>query len=347
MAIKARHHGVRLRPHVKTHKCAEAARYQVEGHFGGITVSTLAEAEFFAQQGFTDITYAVPISQGKVARACALAQSISQLHLLVDHPDLIPVLGAAAATHSIQLSVLIKIDCGYHRAGLRPTDPRLVPLARSIHLHTNLDFEGVLTHAGHSYDCTGEDALKAVAAQEREEILHAATLIKRAELPVRTISVGSTPTMAVVENLEGITEIRPGNYTLFDRTQAAIGSCTTDDIALSVLTEVIGVYPERKMILVDAGALALSKDAGATHTNKNTGFGLVCDTQGTPLEGLTVIGLSQEHGKIAYVGEHHFNIGDRLRILPNHSCLVTALFRTLHVIEEGELVDEWIPNRGW
>ena len=76
MAIKARHHGVRLRPHVKTHKCAEAARYQVEGHFGGITVSTLAEAEFFAQQGFTDITYAVPISQGKVARACALAQSI-------------------------------------------------------------------------------------------------------------------------------------------------------------------------------------------------------------------------------------------------------------------------------
>ena len=347
MAAKARAHDVRLRPHVKTHKCAEAARFQIDGHFGGITVSTLAEAEFFAQQGFMDITYAVPISQGKLARACALAQSISQLHLLVDHSDLIPPLGNAAATHDIQLSVLIKIDCGYHRAGLRPKDPRLVPLARSLHLHTHLNFEGVLTHAGHSYDCIGEDALKVVAIQERQEILEAARIITDAEIPVRTISVGSTPTMAVVENLKGITEIRPGNYTLFDRTQAAIGSCTIDDIALSVLTEVIGVYPERKMILVDAGALALSKDAGATHAENNDGFGLVCDTHGALIEGLTVIGLSQEHGKIVYVGEHHFNIGDRLRILPNHSCLVTALFRTLHVIEEGELVDEWIPNRGW
>lgn len=347
MADKAHTHGVRLRPHVKTHKCVEAARHQIESHFGGITVSTLAEAAFFAQNGFTDITYGVPISHGKVERACALAHTLSSFQLLVDHPDVVPALGAAAKHNQLSLSVLIKIDCGYHRAGLLPSDPRLVPLAQAIHDHDHLHFAGLLTHAGHSYDCIGADAIKQVAEQERSEILKATALIRKAGIPVDTISIGSTPTMAVVENLDGITEIRPGNYTLFDRTQYAIGSCTMENIALSVLTEIIGIYPERNTILIDAGALALSKDAGAVHAQANEGFGIVCDTHGTPIEGLTLLGLSQEHGKVRYTGTHRFSIGDRLRILPNHSCLVTALFDTLYVLDGEKIVAEWSPNRGW
>ena len=347
MSTKAFAHGVRLRPHVKTHKCVEAARHQIDGHFGGIAVSTLAEAEFFARQGFTDITYAVPISNGKIARACAIASTIPDFHVLVDHPDVVPALGEAASQNPQILSVLIKIDCGYHRAGLLPSDPALIPLAQAIHDHPNLHFMGVLTHAGHSYDCIGAEAIKEVAEQERQEILRATQVLRDAGIPVQTISIGSTPTMSVAENLDGVTEIRPGNYALFDYTQHAIGSCALDDIALSVLTEVIGVYPQRQTILVDAGALALSKDAGAVHTEQTHGFGIVCDTDGIPMDGLTIQSLSQEHGKVSYTGPHRFSIGDRLRILPNHSCLVTALFNEMHILDSGKIVDTWSPNRGW
>jgi D-serine deaminase-like pyridoxal phosphate-dependent protein len=147
-----------------------------------------------------------------------------------------------------------------------------------------------------------------------------------------------------------VTELRPGNYALFDLFQASIGSCSTQDIALSVLTEVIGVYPERAQILVDAGALAMSKDPGATHVPGVSGFGQVCDIDGVWLEGLSLIGLSQEHGKI-HIGESFTNknlqVGDRLRILPNHSCLVTALHDPLYVLDGGEITAEWRPVRGW
>jgi D-serine deaminase-like pyridoxal phosphate-dependent protein len=150
--------------------------------------------------------------------------------------------------------------------------------------------------------------------------------------------------------LSGVTELRPGNYALFDVFQARIGSCSTSDVALSVLSEVIGVYPERNAVLIDAGALALSKDPGATHVAENSGFGVICDLDLRPIPGLALLGLSQEHGKVlieeGFSGELP-KVGDRVRILPNHSCLVTALHPSLHVVDSGALVDEWRPVRGW
>lgn len=347
MAKRAHAHGVHLRPHVKTHKCVEAARYQVADHFGGIAVSTLAEAEYFARAGFTDITYAVPLSPGRVAKACALSQSIEVLHVLVDSAAAVLALEREAADRQIVVSVLIKVDCGYHRAGLLPEDPALVSLAQQIHSLDALHFQGLLTHAGHSYDCVGVDAIRRVAEQERSMAVQAADRLREANLPVATVSVGSTPTMAVVENLEGITEIRPGNYALFDHFQADIGSCSQDDIALSVLTEIIGVYPERNTLLIDAGALAMSKDPGATHATGAHTFGCVCDLAGRPIPDMKLIGLSQEHGKLSTPNAHQYSIGDRLRILPNHSCLVTALYDVIHIQDGQEIIDAWHPVRGW
>ena len=116
------------------------------------------------------------------------------------------------------MSVFIKIDCGYHRAGISPADKRLLPLARLIHAHPNLHFQGVLTHGGHSYDCKGLDAIRQVAEQERSLIVEAAERSVPDGLPVHVVSVGSTPTMVAVEDLSGVTEMRPGNYALFDQT---------------------------------------------------------------------------------------------------------------------------------
>ncbi len=346
MARKAHRLGVRLRPHVKTHKCLEAARYQVSDHFGGITVSTLAEAIFFAEGGFQDITFAMPLAPGRVAKACDVAEQVETFHLLVDHHSAVEALSAEAHRRKLSLSVLIKVDCGYHRAGILPDDPKLIALANRIHQDTNLNFQGLLTHGGHSYDCDGLVEMRQVAEQERSMIVSAAERLREVGLPVDTVSVGSTPTMMAVEDLTGVTEMRPGNYALFDQVQADIGSCSMEDIAISVVAEVIGVYPERNTLLIDAGALALSKDAGAIHVNKG-GFGTLARPSGEPISTLKLTGLSQEHGKIYGENVGIFHIGDRIRVTPNHSCLVTALHDVLYIEDRGATVDAWRPVRGW
>lgn len=350
MSKRAHQLGVALRPHVKTHKCIEAARYQVAGHSGAIAVSTLAEAEQFADAGFHDITYAVPLAPGRAERAAILSQRIASLQVLVDHEAAVLALREAMTLAGGTIEVLVKIDCGYGRAGLKPSDPRLLRLVQQIGEHAQLEFIGVLAHAGHAYDCASVEAIKAIAECERAETVRAAERIRAHGIPVRVVSVGSTPTASHVEDLSGVTELRPGNYALFDVFQARIGSCSTSDVALSVLSEVIGVYPERNAILIDAGALALSKDPGATHVAENSGFGVICDLDLRPIPGLALLGLSQEHGKVLI--DDGFSgvlpkVGDRVRILPNHSCLVTALHPSLHVVDSGALVDEWQPVRGW
>ena len=350
MAQRAHSLGVSLRPHVKTHKCVEAARYQVAGHFGGITVSTLAEAERFADAGFDDITYAVPLAPGRARRAVALSRAVRALQVLVDHPAAVAALAAEVVAGAPPLRVLVKVDCGYHRAGLLPDDPQLVVLARRIAATPGLCFAGVLVHGGHAYDCVGVEAIKRVARAERAEAVRAAENLRAAGLAVEVVSVGSTPTAAVVEDLTGVTELRPGNYALFDLFQASIGSCAVEDVALTVLTEVIGVYPERSMALVDAGALAMSKDRGAAHVPGVRGYGRVCDLDGMWLKGVSLVGLSQEHGKL-HIGADYagspLQLGERLRIVPHHSCLVTALHDPLYVLEDGQITAQWRPVRGW
>ena len=164
------------------------------------------------------------------------------------------------------------------------------------------------------------------------------------------MSLGSTPTATAFERLDGVTEIRPGNYVLFDLFQASIGSCSLSDIALSVVTEVIAYSPKRHELLIDAGALAMSKDLGPTHLNDQVEYGMVCDISYTHLPHLSLVGLSQEHGKIKTSPTFDFDaitIGSRLRILPNHSCLVTALYDQLHIAHGSHVVDTWEPVRGW
>ena len=350
MSTRAHQLGVRLRPHVKTHKTLEGATYQIRDHFGGITVSTLAEAEFYAHHGVRDITYAVPITPSKIERALELSTMVEQLNVLVDQAEVVTVLAQRCALRQRRLKVLIKIDCGYGRAGLTVNDPQLLELARQITSDPWLEFAGILTHAGHAYDCAHVEEIKAVASQEYTSIVAARDLLQDHGLHVPTVSLGSTPTATVFESLDGVTEMRPGNYALFDLFQASIGSCELSDIALSVITEVIAYYPERGDLLIDAGALALSKDEGPSHLGHHCGYGLLCSLDYQPLSQLSLIGLSQEHGKIKASADFDFQtikVGSRLRVLPNHSCLVTALYDRLHVARAEAVFDVWTPVRGW
>ena len=350
MGANAARLGVRLRPHVKTHKTLEAARLQVRGHFGWITVSTLAEAAFFAAGGFSDVTYAVPVAPAKLADAAELAGRIERFNLLVDHPDAAAAVETCARERRAVLSVFLKVDCGYHRAGVDPTRAESAALAAGLAASPHLDFRGILTHAGHSYRCRAADELRTVAAQERDVMTGFAGRLRAAGVRVEEVSIGSTPTLAVAGDLSGITEVRPGNYAFFDATQAAIGSCALDDVAFSVLVTVIGRYPERRELLLDGGALALSRDPGPAHVDPECGYGVVCAAGGAPLPGWRVVSLSQEHAlarSAQGLPAAAFPIGSQLRILPNHSCLAAALFERYAVVRGDLVVDEWRPARGW
>jgi D-serine deaminase-like pyridoxal phosphate-dependent protein len=157
-------------------------------------------------------------------------------------------------------------------------------------------------------------------------------------------SVGSTPTCAVVGRFSECDEVRPGNYVFFDAFQATIGSCALSDVAVSVLTTVVGSYPERNALIIDAGALALSKDAGPAHIDARFGYGLVCDLELNPLP-MRIEALSQEHGKVST--RTNVPVGTQLRVIPNHSCLTAAMFDAYQILDGGRIVDQWRPVRGW
>ncbi|MEE2828817.1 MAG: DSD1 family PLP-dependent enzyme, partial [Myxococcota bacterium] len=162
--------------------------------------------------------------------------------------------------------------------------------------------------------------------------------------------IGSTPTCVHTTDLSGVTEVRPGNYSFFDLFQAQLGSCRVEDIALSVLATVIGHYPDRQQLVIDAGALALSKDAGAQHLDPDCGFGQICDLGGQKLPGLHLRSLSQEHGIVVSrsgVFPADLGVGSRVRILPNHACLTAACHDRYHQVEGEEVVGWWTPVRGW
>jgi D-serine deaminase-like pyridoxal phosphate-dependent protein len=321
----------------------EAGRMQHGGGIGPITVSTLAEAEVFADAGFRDITYAVPIapSREKLARAAEIAQRVERLSVLIDSDAAL----RALEEFDFTFDVFLKVDCGTHRAGVDPDSPDSVRLALALARSERVRFQGLLTHAGHSYNARDVAEIRQIAGEESGVLTRFRALLASEGLEDATRSIGSTPTAAVVERFSECDEVRPGNYVFFDAFQATIGSCNLEDCAVSVLTTVIGSYPERHAIIVDAGALALSKDVGPDHIDPRFGYGIVCDADLRPMPSMRIVSLSQEHGKIA--AHTHVPVGTRLRIIPNHSCLTAAMFDRYHVLDGGRVVDQWRPVRGW
>jgi len=348
MADRAHDLGVRLRPHVKTHKCVEAVRIQTRDHFGGITVSTMAEARGFAAAGFRDITYAVPVAPQRLSEVVELNSKIDRLAVLIDHMETITAIEEIGRVHAAVFPVWLKIDCGLHRAGVDPESERAIALATRLQNSLHIDFRGVLTHAGQSYTATSREEVLATAREECAVTRSFIERLAKANIEVPEVSIGSTPTMTSVEDLDGIDEIRPGNYVFFDAFQTAIGSCAIGEVAFSVLATVVSVHPEEQRAVIDAGALALSKDPGPTHIDPDCGFGRIVAVEDQhPLPGLRLSSLSQEHGVLEGPGTNALRPGTLLRILPNHSCLAAACFESYQVVRGTEIVDEWRPFRGW
>ena len=357
MQRRAQALGVALRPHLKTAKSADVARLATPG---GITVSTLAEIDYFGQHGFRDITYAVGITAHKLDTLADLQDKHGlTLSLLADHPATVTEVAQRAAQLDKRFALLIEIDCGGGRGGLAPDGDGLLALAQLIRSSSHLRLQGVLTHAGQSYATPGREAIAAVAEAERAAAVLAATRLRAAGFDVPVVSVGSTPTAVFAQDLSGVTEMRPGVYTLFDLDQAALGVCSIDDVAASVLASVIGHNPRSQRVLIDAGGLALSKDLSANGLASgfipDVGYGLVCAADGgPPLAGLRVAEVHQEHGFIAGTGNadelfRQLPIGSRVRILPNHVCMTAAAYDCFEVLRAGspEVLARWPRVGGW
>ncbi|MFI5916220.1 alanine racemase [Dactylosporangium sp. NPDC051541] len=350
--------GVPLRLHVKTSKSIDvSARVFADGP-GPITVSTLAEAEHFADAGYTDILYAVGLAPDKLDRVVALRRRGVDLIVLIDALVQAEAVAAASRAAGLRIPALIEIDCDGHRGGLAATDPRLIDIGRALH-DGGGELRGVLDHAGESYFSATAGEQSRDADQERLAVVRAAEALRAAGLPSPVVSVGSTPTAHTGTALAGVTEVRAGNFVFFDLVMAGIGVCAVEDIALSVAVTVIGHRPDKGWILTDGGWMATSRDRGTAAQPVDQGYGLVTDLAGRLIPDLLMTAASQEHGTLALrpgtAGPlPDLPIGTRLRILPNHACATAAQHDRYAVVagpagDDGapRLVGAWPRHNGW
>lgn len=350
---KAASLGVTLRPHLKTHKSIDIARRQMLSPEGPGTVSTLAEARYFAENGVKDLIYAVGIAPQKLADVAAIRATGCDLKIILDNVAAAEAVSAFCAEHACTIPVLVEIDCDGHRSGVSPESDLLIDIARA--LRNGAELAGVLTHAGASYDVENLAVIRRAARNERDGIVRAAARLREAGFEVRIVSVGSTPTMTYAEDETGVTEIRAGVYSLGDLFMMNLGVVPMDRIAGTVLCTVIGHQPEKGQVIVDAGWMAMSRDRGTARQHCDFGYGLVCGIDGSPLRGcdIRMTGANQEHGIIeAAAGDRlkpeDFPVGTRLRIMPNHACPTAAPYAKLLLVDgEGRVKAALAHVRGW
>ena len=350
--MRAKVTGARLRPHVKTSKSLDVVRRAATPGADGITVSTLKEAEQFFAAGYRDILYAVGIAPNKLDHVAALRAKGCDLTVILDSVEASRAVAEKSRVTGIVFPALIEIDSDGHRAGVKPGDACLVEIGRAL----GKNLRGVMTHAGGSYDCKSIEEIRAMAERERAAVVRCANELRAAGLPCDIVSVGSSPTATYAESFADVTEVRAGVYMFFDLFMAGISVCAVDDIALSVLTSVIGHQPEKGWIITDAGWMALSRDHGTAGQKVDQGYGLVCDAFGQPFGDLIVSGANQEHGIISARGGTpvdsarmaQFPIGRLLRILPNHACATAAQHDGYHVVNAAQEIEaRWPRFSGW
>lgn len=329
MAERARASGVRLRPHAKTHKVIEIGRMQVAAGAAGVSLAKTGEAEVFAAAGFDDIFIAYPVvGADKGRRLLALAERV-RLAVGVDSEDGARTLSTVFQGGGRPLDVLLKVDVGFHRVGVEPA--RAVEAARRIANLPGLRLRGLYSFAGHAYSAETPEGVARVGKDEGSILVQTAQRIRDDGLEVEEVSVGSTPTAPHAMAIPGVTECRPGVYVFNDASQVSLGACGLEDCALTVLATVVSV-PAPDRAVVDAGSKTLSSDPLRPRV---AGFGFVLGRRSR------LARLSEEHGVIEVVAGESFRVGERIRVLPNHACVVANLHdRLLGVrgsVVEGEM----------
>jgi D-serine deaminase-like pyridoxal phosphate-dependent protein len=331
--------GLRLRPHAKTHKSPAIAALQIQRGAIGICCAKLGEAEVFAEAGVTDIRLPYPLNPVNAERVFALAERVT-LSFIVDDPAVAQAWSDLAVRRGRRLEVLIKVDVGFHRCGIDPASASAPGTVRAIAAMEGLTFRGLLSHAGNGYAAQSEREIQAVAVREAEILRD---LAAAAQIRCDEISVGATPTARFSADQDGVTELRPGNYAYFDRTQVGLGAARWEDCALTVLTRVVS-RPAADRVILDSGSKTLTND-GARGFTEMPGFGAVLRDPfvAEPEPSLLIERLSEEHANVRVLeGQTRLAIGDLVRVVPNHSCVVSNLVDQIWFVD-GDTVIESLP----
>jgi len=331
MQAEANTRGVRLRPHTKTHKSPLMAQWQLDRGAVGICCAKLGEAEVFTDAGFKDIRLPYPLNPSNADRVIALLER-TNLSFIVDHLAVAQQWSDAMTRAGRQVDILVKIDVGFHRCGIDPDTRETLPFIKHVAQLPGLRFKGLLSHAGQTYHAHSEDELTRMAMAEAQTMGDLAERCKKSGLPVDEVSAGATPPARLSMQQKAFTEYRPGNYVYFDRTQVALGAASHDDCALTVLATVVS-KPDKHRIVLDSGSKTLTND-GARGFTPAPGHGTVLRlASGQGLSGeytidhdLVIERLSEEHATVRVLSKTtDLEPGDRVRIIPNHSCVVSNL----------------------
>ncbi|MEN6312344.1 MAG: alanine racemase [Acidobacteriota bacterium] len=329
MAEKARRLGLHFRPHFKTHQSRAVGRIFREFGESSITVSSVDMARFFAEDGWRDILIAFPVNVREADEIRKLASAV-RLGLLVESPDAVRGL---AGDWPAPVDVWLKIDTGNHRTGIAWDAPeRIAAVADEVKALAGLRLKGLLTHNGLTYATRSLADLRAVHGESVRRMRAARAALAGRGFEGVAISVGDTPSCKMLEDFDGVDEIRPGNFVFHDVMQLEIGSCAEDEIAVAVACPVVALHPERNEAVIFGGAIHLSKESVETREGGKI-YGRAClpegDGWGKILPGTAVVAASQEHGIVRTTPEilARLRVGDFLVILPVHSCLTVNLWR--------------------
>ncbi|GAB3539844.1 DSD1 family PLP-dependent enzyme [Pontibacter brevis] len=339
MAQKAKENGVRLRPHFKTHQSAQVGMWFRNYGIDTITVSSVKMARYFANHGWNDIMIAFPANVLEMDSMNELASRI-KLHLLAVNEETVEAL-AIGLKHPVQLWV--KIDTGYRRTGVLANNHTVLDkLLSKIKESDKLEFGGFVVHDGHTYKQTDVYAIQTI---HNTSVYQLQLLRDRyvGQFPNLQLSIGDTPSCSILDNLTGVDEIRPGNFVFYDLMQQRIGSCSFDDIAVCVACPVVAKHQKRGEIIIYGGSVHFSKDA-LQQEDSSMLYGRVVeftnDGWTTPVSGIDLVSLSQEHGVIKATPEQFekYHIGDMIGLLPVHSCLTADLMKG-YMTTDGEILE--------
>jgi D-serine deaminase-like pyridoxal phosphate-dependent protein len=342
MAGKAKTSGVVFRPHFKTHQSAEIGTWFREAGVKAITVSSFTMANHFAGNGWDDITVAFPMNVLETGELRNLSKK-AEVNVLISSFDHLQTVDAYL---DFQTGSFFKVDTGLKRSGTVWNDQAgFMRMFEAADKSKHLRFKGILTHSGHSYKKRRADEVAGIFNETVSRMKSVLPLMKE---DWRMISVGDTPGCSIVNDFTGVDEIRPGNFVFYDLMQINIGSCRKDQVAVAVACPVVDKIRERREIIIYGGGVHLSKDSlTLTDGRQVYGIAVYLSEKGWvfPENDSWVRSISQEHGIIAATPEffNEIRIGDRIGIIPVHSCMTADLLRTYHTTE-GRIIDDFSPK---
>lgn len=329
----AKKHNKQIWPMVKTHKSTMLAELQESYGCTGFLCGTLDEAEALCNKGKKNIMYAYPVATNvSIQRVITLVQKCNFI-IRIDGEEAASYINEKAREANVVIPYTVIVDSGLHRFGVAPD--KAVSLVNTLQRYESLSFKGISTHPGHVYSACTHDEIEAYCQDEEHALEIAAKSLSQVGYTVDIISSGSTPTFRGSIGSSYIGIYHPGNYIFNDSIQLSTQTATEEECALYVLASVIS-HPAEDIFICDAGTKCLGLDQGAHGNSSIRGYGTV---KGHPE--LCIYGLSEEVGKIKVDGKTNLKVGDKICIIPNHSCS-SANFTNYYIGVRNEQVEKWI-----